>query len=316
MDSTQPVIHVEHLRKTYGSITAVDDVTFDVQPGEIFGIIGPNGAGKTTIIEILAGMRQPSSGQVCVLGLDPQRQVEELRQRSGVQLQSAALPDKIRVWEALDLFASFYRHAPDYHPLLKTWGLSEKCNATFDSLSGGQQQRLFIALALVNDPELVFLDELTSGLDPQARRSTWELIREIRARGKTVILVTHFMDEAEKLCDRIAIIDQGKLVALDRPQNLIENIHSETRVKFTVSNGFDPANLHNIPGVTRAVRDGDRVTVFGANQPGKPSLLLQVASTLGEAGLAPVDLRTEQPTLEDVFITLMGREIQNEWRAE
>jgi ABC-2 type transport system ATP-binding protein len=311
MNSEQPVIHVEHLLKTYGSITAVDDVSFDVQPGEIFGIIGPNGAGKTTIVEILAGMREPGSGQVRVLDLDPQRQAGELRQRSGIQLQSAALPDKIRVWEALDLFASFYHRAPDYRPLLKIWGLSEKRNATFDSLSGGQQQRLFIALALVNDPELVFLDELTSGLDPQARRSTWDLVREIRARGKTVVLVTHFMDEAEKLCDRIAIIDQGKLVALNTPQNLIDSIHSETRVQFTVSNGYDPANLGNIPGVTRAVRDGDWVTIFGANLPGKPSLLLQVASALGEAGIAPADLRTEQTTLEDVFITLTGKQMHS-----
>jgi ABC-2 type transport system ATP-binding protein len=312
MEGRQPVIHVENLHKTYGMVTAVDGVSFDVLPGEIFGIIGPNGAGKTTIVEILAGMRETSSGLIRVLGLDPQHQVGELRQRSGIQLQSAALPDKIRVWEALDLFSAFYTNAPDYRPLLNIWGLAEKRNATFDSLSGGQKQRLFIALALVNDPELVFLDELTSGLDPQARRLTWNLVREIRARGKTVVLVTHFMDEAEKLCDRVAIVDHGKLVALDKPQSLIESIHGETRVLFTVSNGYEPANLRDIPGINRALRDGDRVTVFGANLPGKPSMLLQVASALGEAGITPADLRTEQPTLEDVFIAMTGKPMRND----
>lgn len=311
MDTQLTVIQVEHLSKTYGSTRAVEDVSFEIQRGEIFGIIGPNGAGKTTTVEILAGLRRPSSGSVRVLGLDPQRQVDALRQRTGVQLQSAALPDQIHVWEALDLFASFYRHAIPYQPLLETWGLAEKRNATFASLSGGQKQRLFIALALVNDPELVFLDELTTGLDPQARRSTWDLVRTIRAQGKTVVLVTHFMDEAEKLCDRVAIVDQGRLIALDTPHQLIENLHAESRVKFTTLNGFNPATLTNIPGVTRAIREGDQVHVFGASLPGKPSLLLQVASTLGELGLSPADLRTEQATLEDAFIALTGKHLRD-----
>jgi ABC-2 type transport system ATP-binding protein len=311
MDTNQPIIHVELLCKTYGATRAVDQVSFDVQPGEIFGVIGPNGAGKTSMVEILAGMRKPSSGSVRVLGLDPQRQVEELRQRTGIQLQQAALPDQMRVWEALDLFSSFYRHSRNWRPLLERWGLVEKRNAAFASLSGGQKQRLFIALALVHDPELVFLDELTTGLDPQARRTTWDLVREIRAQGKTVVLVTHFMDEAEKLCDRVAIVDQGRLMALNTPRQLIEKLSAETRVQFTTSNGFNPAELRGIPGVTRAVREGDQVTVFGQSLPGQHSLLLQVAMALGNLGLAPADLHTEQATLEDVFIALTGKKIRD-----
>lgn len=317
MERKQPVIQVEHLSRNYGSTQAVNDVSFEVQPGEIFGIIGPNGAGKTTLVEILEGMRQPSAGRVRVLGLDPQRQAAQLRQRAGVQLQSAALPDQMRVWEALDLFASLYPGAPDWRPLLKTWGLEEKRNTAFAALSGGQKQRLFIALAMVNDPELVFLDELTTGLDPQARRNTWDLVCAIRAQGKTVVLVTHFMDEAEKLCDRVAIVDRGRLMALDTPHRLVESLHAETRVRFTTSNGFNPADLNSIPGVTRAVREDDlangvgTITVSGVSLPGKPSLLLQVASALGELGLSPADLRTDPSSLEDVFIALTGRQLRD-----
>jgi ABC-2 type transport system ATP-binding protein len=311
MVSTQAIIQVEHLCKRYGSTRAVDDISFAVQPGEIFGIIGPNGAGKTTTVEILSGMRSPDSGIVCVLGLDPQRQVEELRQKTGVQLQAGALPDQMRVWEALDLFHSFYRHAAPYEPLIRAWGLEDKRNTKFMQLSGGQKQRLFIALALINDPELVFLDELTSGLDPQARRTTWDLVRAIRVQGKTVVLVTHFMDEAEKLCDRVAIIDQGRLMALDTPQGLMESMLVEQRVRFTTHNGFNPAGLRSIPGVTRAVREGDLVTVAGKNMPGKPSLLLQVATALEAQGMAPVDLSSEQPNLEDVFLSLTGRQMRD-----
>ncbi len=314
MVSERAIIQAENLYKRYGSTNAVEDISFEVHPGEIFGIIGPNGAGKTTTVEILAGMRQPSSGQVRVLGLDPQREVNELRQRTGIQLQSAALPDRIHVWEALDLFASFYRRRKsprDLQALLETWGLAEKRSATFASLSGGQKQRLLIALALVNDPELVFLDELTTGLDPQARRMTWDLIRAVQAQGKTVVLVTHFMDEAEKLCDRIAIIDQGRMVALDSPRKLIENLHAETCVQFTTSNGFHPEELNSIPGVTRTIREGDQVSVYGSNLPGGPSLLLQVASALGEIGQSPADLHTQPASLEDVFLSLTVKQIRD-----
>jgi ABC-2 type transport system ATP-binding protein len=301
----EPVIAVEHLRKAYGSTLAVDDVSFEVRPGEIFGIVGPNGAGKTTMVECVAGLRQADSGTVRVLGLDPRRQEHALRERIGVQLQQAALPDDLKVWEALDLFASFYRRPVAWPALMEQWGLAEKRSTTFTKLSGGQKQRLFIALALINDPELVFLDELTTGLDPQARHTTWDLVRAIRERGKTVVLVTHFMDEAEQLCDRIAIVDHGRIVALDTPAALIRQVQAESRVRFGVANGFDPSWLRNVPGVSQVAREGDQVVVSG----GGP-LMARVAVALAERNLAPPDLRSEQATLEDVFLSLTGRRIR------
>jgi len=215
------VIEVSGLRKTYGSLVAVDDLSFSIRAGEIFGVLGPNGAGKTTTVESIAGLRRPDAGTVRVLGLDPVADGPTLRQRLGVQLQQATLPDRLKVWEALELFASLYEAPADWRRLIEQWDLTEKRNATFASLSGGQRQRLFIALALVGDPEVVILDELTSGLDPQARRDTWEMIRAVRDAGTTVVLVTHFMDEAERLCDRLAIIDGGRIVAQGPPRDLI-----------------------------------------------------------------------------------------------
>ena len=215
------VIEVSGLRKTYGSLVAVDDLSFSIRAGEIFGVLGPNGAGKTTTVESIAGLRRPDAGTVRVLGLDPVADGPTLRQRLGVQLQQATLPDRLKVWEALELFASLYEAPADWRRLIEQWDLTEKRNATFASLSGGQRQRLFIALALVGDPDVVILDELTSGLDPQARRDTWEMIRAVRDAGTTVVLVTHFMDEAERLCDRLAIIDGGRIVAQGPPRDLI-----------------------------------------------------------------------------------------------
>src|SRR3990172_8079277 len=209
------VIEVEHLKKTYGSTVAVEDVSLEVAQGEIFGLIGRNGAGKTTTVECVQGLRRPDDGRIRVLGLDPQSEGQALRRQIGSQLQESALPDRIKVWEALDLFASFVPGASDWRALMEQWGLADKRNAAFASLSGGQRQRLFVALALVNDPEVVFLDEMTAGLDPAARRVAWGLIRAVRDRGKTVVLVTHYMDEAEQLCDRVAIIDRGRIAALD-----------------------------------------------------------------------------------------------------
>jgi ABC-2 type transport system ATP-binding protein len=300
------VIHVEHLHKMYGNFTAVEDISFEVYAGEIFGIIGPNGAGKTTTAEMLEGLRQPDRGKVRVLDLDPQTQGNELRQRIGIQLQQAVLPEKIKVWEALDLFASFYRRTIDWRTLLEQWHLSEKRQATFGSLSGGQKQRLFIALALVNDPEIVFLDELTNGLDPQARRETWDHIRAIRARGKSIVLITHFMDEAERLCDRVGIIDQGRIVALDTPLNLIQALSAENRVRFSLNHGFDPALLQSVSGVSRVVREGDEIVVYGSGP-----LMAHVAATLAENNLAPADLRAEQPNLENVFLALTNHTIRD-----
>ena len=302
MNDNLSVIQVEHLRKTYRDTVAVDDLSFTVQRGEIFGIVGPNGAGKTTTMECLAGLRRADRGSLRVLGLDPLRQGRELRRRVGVQLQQAALPDDLKVWEALDLFATFYDHPVDWRTLLVTWGLEEKRGARFASLSGGQKQRLFIALSLVNDPELVFLDEITTGLDPQARHNTWELVEKLREQGKTVVLVTHYMDEAERLCDRVAIIDHGQLVALDSPRQLIAGLRAETRVVFSAGKRDDYSWLRGVAGVSDVARQNGSVVVTGSGP-----LLARVVSLLAERDIVPADLRSEQATLEDVFLALTGR---------
>lgn len=301
------IIEVEHLRKVYGSTVAVDDVSFEVYEGEIFGMVGPNGAGKTTTIECIEGLRRPESGHIRVLGLDPQRDGYALRPRIGIQLQESALPERIKVWEALDLFAGFYPRAVDRRHLLEQLGLAEKQNTPFAKLSGGQKQRLFIALALVSDPEIVFLDELTTGLDPQARRAMWDLVREIRDRGKTIFLTTHFMEEAEHLCDRVAIMDHGRIVALDTPENLIRTLSADQRVVFTVDRPFEPQRLAHLPGVTRVETIAERVIVYGRAE----SFVGDVVNALTQSGVRFRDLRTEQPTLEDVFLSLTGREMRD-----
>ncbi len=297
------IITVEKLRKTYGTTVAVDDISFEVAEGEIFGLLGPNGAGKTTTVECLQALRQPDSGIMNILGLDPRRDASALRRQIGSQLQESALPDRLKVWEALDLFASVTPEALDWQVLLEQWGLAEKRKSTFASLSGGQRQRLFIALAQVNNPRIVFLDEMTTGLDPAARRIAWDLIRSIRNRGATVVLVTHFMDEAEKLCDRLAIVDRGKIVAMDTPQGLITEYASEVRVIFTTDRE-DLSWLDEIDRVKKITRSGPRVEVEGSG----PVLAL-VAASLVEHGITPADLRIEQPTLEDVFLKLTGQDI-------
>jgi len=302
-----PSIEVLNLRKSYGTTVAVDDVSFQVQEGEIFGMVGPNGAGKTTTIECVEGLRQPDAGTIQVLGLDPQRDSYELRERIGVQLQESALPDRIKVWEAMDLFASFYRRGLDWRPLLDQLGLSEKHSAPFAKLSGGQKQRLFIALALLNDPDLVFLDELTSGLDPQARRAMWDLVRGIRQQGKTVFLTTHYMEEAEQLCDRVAIIDRGQIVTLDTPENLIHSLGAENRVVFCVDGRFDKKSLQAFPSVTRVEQVGERVIVYGQSD----GLVSSVVNALEAGSVRFRDLRTEGPTLEDVFLALTGQEMRD-----
>ncbi|HEY32359.1 MAG TPA: ABC transporter ATP-binding protein [Dehalococcoidia bacterium] len=299
------VIEVEHLRKTYGTTVAVADVSFHVNEGEIFGLLGPNGAGKTTAVECLQGLRRPDSGNLRVLGLDPQTEATTLRRRIGSQLQESALPDRIRVWEALDLFASVTPNSSDWQLLMEQWGLTDKRKASFSSLSGGQRQRLFVALALVNNPEVVFLDEMTTGLDPAARHVAWELVRAIRERGTTVLLVTHFMDEAEQLCDRVAVVDKGEIVALDSPQGLIATHASEIRVIFSTDR-TDLSWLEKIPQVHQVERLGPRVEVEGSG----PVLAL-VATALVEHGITPTDLRIEQPTLEDVFLRLTGHGVHD-----
>jgi ABC-2 type transport system ATP-binding protein len=229
-----------------------------------------------------------------------------LRERIGVQFQSAALPHRIKVWEALDLFAAFYPHPVDWQSLLEQMGLAEKRNAYFAKLSGGQKQRVFIALALVSNPDLVFLDELTTGLDPQARRAMWDQMRSIRERGKTVFLTTHFMEEAERLCDRVAIIDHGKIIALDTPQNLIDSLGAENRVVFEADTHLDEESLRAVPGVVRVERMGERVVVYGQAD----RLVSGVVNALETGGIRFENLRTEQPTLEDVFLALTGKEMR------
>lgn len=301
----KPVIEVDHLRKTYGTTVAVDDVSFDVAEGEIFGLLGRNGAGKTTTVECLQGLRHPDSGSAHVLGLDPQEQTQALRRRIGCQLQKSALPDRMRVWEALDLFSSFVPdRTTDWQVLLDQWGLAQKRKAAFSTLSGGQRQRLLVALALVNDPELVFLDEMTTGLDPAARRETWRVIREIRDRGTTVVLVTHFMDEAEQLCDRVAIVDHGGIIALDSPQGLFATHAKQIRVTFSTDQ-TDLEWLEQLPNVERVTRHGQRVEVAGSGP-----VLVRVAAALAENGIVPADLRVDQPTLEHVFLLLTQRSDQ------
>lgn len=301
------VVKVEHLRKTYGSLAAVDDVSFEVYQGEIFGMVGPNGAGKTTTIECVEGLRKPDGGGIQVLGLDPQRDGYDLRRRIGVQFQQASLQDRLKVWEALDLFSSFYPRSVDWNVLLEQLGLGDKRNAPFAQLSGGQKQRFFAALALVNDPEMVFLDELTTGLDPHARRAMWDLVRDIRSRGKTIFLTTHFMEEAERLCDRVLIIDNGRIVALDTPENLIKTLGAENRVVFTTEAPLETERLKTAPAVTRVETIGDRIIVYGRGD----RLVVEVVNNLVSNAICFRDLRTEQPNLEDVFLSLTGREMRD-----
>lgn len=299
------VIEVKNLRKLYGQTTAVDDISFSVERGEIFGIVGPNGAGKTTTIESIVGLRKPDAGSISVLGMDPQTESKALGSRIGTQLQQAALPDRMKVWEALDLYASFYKRTVPWEPLLEQWGLAGKRDTQFGNLSGGQKQRLFISLALLNDPEIVFLDELTTGLDPQARHATWDLVRAIRDQGKTVVLITHYMDEIEALAGRVAIIDHGRLVASDTPANLIAGLNAETQVHFTVPNGFKPQQLNAIAGVTAVDQQQQQVTVRGSGP-----LLARVAAALAQDNVAPTDLRVTHVNLEDVFLSLTGRALR------
>ena len=302
-----PVVTVEGSQKRYGRTTAVDDVSFAVHQGEIFGLIGPNGAGKTTTMECVEGLRSPDRGVISVLGMNPVRDAYRLQERIGVQLQEAQLQKRIKVWEAVDLWASLYRNPVDGHRLLEQLGMREKRNAWFMTLSGGQKQRLFIALALIHDPELVFLDELTTGLDPQARRAIWDLVRGIRDRGKTVVLTTHLMEEAERLCDRVAVIDHGRIVDVGTPAQLIGR-HCPERTAIIVTP--DPSaddRFRAIPLVDAVARSGDTVTVRGRGE----DLVTTVIRCIAEHRISVSDFRMETPTLEDVFLRLTGHSIRS-----
>jgi ABC-2 type transport system ATP-binding protein len=302
------VTRVAGVRKTYGSTVAVDEVSFDVRDGEIFGLIGPNGAGKTTTMECVEGLRTPDRGTISVLGMDPVRDVYKLQERIGVQLQQAQLQKRIKVWEAVDLWASLYRRKTiDGERLLDQLGLADKRNAWFMTLSGGQKQRLFIALALINDPDVVFLDELTTGLDPQARRTIWDLVRGIRDRGKTVFLTTHLMEEAERLCDRVAIIDHGRIVDLDSPARLVARHCPERTVELSASDTAADACFAQLPCVDGVSRVEGRVTIRGYGD----DLVSEVIQCLSEHCIRVIDFRTLLPTLEDVFLTVTGHSIRD-----
>ncbi|WP_433558647.1 ABC transporter ATP-binding protein [Pseudonocardia xinjiangensis] len=301
-----PVIEVDHLHKRYRDQVAVHDVSFSVEEGEIFGVLGRNGAGKTTTVECIEGLRSPDGGSISVLGLDPGRDRAALRRVLGIQLQASELPEKLRVGEALELYASFYPSPLDPGELLERWGLAAKRDTTFGNLSGGQKQRLSIALALVGNPQVAILDELTTGLDPQARRDAWESIEQIRRGGVTVVLVTHFMEEAERLCDRIAVIDAGRVIAIDTPAGLVAGLSDGQRLRFRPSIPFEDAVLTQLPEVASVQRNGPQVEVRGGGD-----LLTAVTSTLARHQVVAIDLRLEQPTLDDAFVALTGRSTEN-----
>ena len=306
--ATPPAIAITHLRKRYGRQVAVDDVSLEVRAGEIFGLVGPNGAGKTTTMECVEGIRAPDGGTIRVLGLDPSRDVYALQERIGVQLQQAQLQKRIKVREAVQLWASLYGRRPGTgDQLLEQLGLAEKRDAWFMTLSGGQKQRLFIALALINDPEVVFLDELTTGLDPQARRAIWELVRDIRARGRTVFLTTHLMEEAERLCDRVAIIEHGRVVDIGAPAELV-NRHCPERSVILVTEDVTAADgLARVPGLRAMDRAGSRYTLHGSGD----GFVSEVIAALSARQLRVTEFRTVLPSLEDVFLALTGRSIRD-----
>ena len=302
-----PVVRVSDIRKTYGRTVAVDDVSFEVQPGEIFGLIGPNGAGKTTTMECVEGLRRPDRGRIEVFGLDPRRHTRALQDRIGVQLQQAQLQKRIKVWEAVDLWASLYPTTVDGDRLLDQLGLTDKRDAWYMTLLGGQQQRLFIALALINNPELVFLDELTTGLDPQARRAIWDLVRNIRNRGKTVFLTTHLMEEAERLCDHVAIIEHGRIIDHDTPAGLVARHCPERTVVVATAHDDATARFQALPSVDTVTGADTRLTIRGRGD----DLVTEVIHCLSEHRMRVTDFRTEPSTLEDVFLKLTGHSIRN-----
>jgi ABC-2 type transport system ATP-binding protein len=293
-----PAVTIEHLVKRYGHLVAVDDVSLSIHEGEIFGIIGPNGAGKTTTVECISGLRAPDTGSIAVYGLSPQKDRNRMREFVGVQLQESALPPRLRVGEAVRLFASFYSNPLDPDQLLESLGIKQFANSSFKSLSGGQKQRLSIALALVGNPRLAILDELTTGLDPEARRETWGLIERMRDRGVTVILVTHFMDEAEKLCDRLALINHGIVIALDTPEAIAASAGG-SRVRFVPSQPVDEQTLRAIPGVNEIERKERYVTVTGTGD-----LAGSLINALAAIGVRVSEIDARSGNLEDAFIKL------------
>jgi ABC-2 type transport system ATP-binding protein len=310
-DGTDSIaVSVSNLKKIYGKVKAVDDVSFSVIRGEIFGILGPNGAGKTTAVECIAGLRKPDAGSIAVLGHDPQTERAALHPSVGVQLQSSTFPDKLKVGEILNLYQSFYHKPANPKELTQGLGLSDKLNSYYKTLSGGQKQRLSVALALIGRPAIAVLDEMTTGLDPQARLDAWELIENVREHGTTVILVTHYMEEAERLCDRVALIDKGRIIALDTPHGLAEKVTGGKQVRFVPSKTFDDKLLTKLPEVKTLEHQGKHIRVVGSGQ-----LVNVIVLTLAKHSIEAADVQMEHATLEDAFVKLTGRHIHDDTRA-
>lgn len=305
---TTPAIRASGVTKRYGDLTAVDSVSLEVLPGEIFGIIGPNGAGKTTFMECLEGLRRPTSGEISVLGEDPSHPTRQWHERIGVQLQTAALPPKITVNEAMALFASMYTDPADPGHLLEELGIAAKGRSYVDKLSGGQRQRVFIALALLGKPEVVFLDELTTALDPQARLAMWDVVRSIRQGGATVVMTTHYMEEAEALCDRVAVIDSGRLIALDTVPGLIASIAQGTKVRLRTSRQIAPNVLEGIDGIRDVTIAGTSVSMLWSGT-GIPQAAVEAIEA---TDTTVANIQTSSPGLEDVFLALTGRDMRQE----
>jgi ABC-2 type transport system ATP-binding protein len=306
--AAEAVIRVNALRKTYGALAAVDGVSFEVKPGEVFGLLGPNGAGKTTTVEVLEGLRQPDSGEVTVLGVDAIRRPDELRSRIGVSLQTAALYPKLNVVEVLELFRGFYPSGRPVDELVELMDLGEKRKTRTQDLSGGQRQRLSVALALVNDPELVFLDEPTTGMDPAARRALWDVVLGLKTRGRSVLLTTHYMEEAEVLCDRLAIMDHGKILESGTVDELVSRRFHERAVRFDAIDGLADEQLAAFPGVTSVKHEGGAVLLYTRDV---PDTIGAVLATTERLGVEPENLAVRRATLEDVFLDLTGRALRD-----
>lgn len=303
------VIEVEHLVKSYGVIKAVDDISFHVEQGEVFGMLGPNGAGKTTTVEIIEGLRTADSGRVTVLGLDVAKVPTRIKQKIGAQLQAPSLMPSLTVDELLDTFAGFYKHSLPIDDVVELLALTESRKVLVKNLSGGQQQRLSVAMALINDPEVAFLDEPTTGLDPQARRGLWTVIEDMRNKSKTIFLTTHYMEEAERLCDRVAIVDHGKIIAIDTPQELIRNYFKEKAIQFELEPPPPKIVLQTFPGTTNVAIDANEVVVYSNDIPATMSAILKYVEKVDLTGQLK-DLHVRQATLEDVFLKLTGRRIR------
>jgi ABC-2 type transport system ATP-binding protein len=302
------ILQVENLVKRYGDVEAVRGVSFNVEEGEVFGLLGPNGAGKTSTVEIMEGLRTPDSGRVSVCGLDPQKNPQELKHEIGAALQATSLPDKLRVIEALRLFASFYRRHRSPDELLKRFGLQEKRNTFYSQLSGGQKQRLALAMALVNDPKVLFFDEPTAGLDPQVRREIYDIIEELRREKKTIVMTTHYIEEAERLCDRVAIVDHGTVIALGTPRELKERSGDKTRLEVRLARPEPQETLKNLDGVSECRILGDSY-ILQCQRP--PQAIVSLVKHLESTGNELISLEIATPSLEDVFIELTGRRLRD-----